>query len=132
MNALVLNENPIVLQLTTNCLLDLGYEVISTNDALEAYDRISKGDIDLVVIDLLISYITGYELINKIRQITSKYIKVIILTRVDNDQVISEAFRLGIDEYVTLPFKIQEFKERVSRLNRYKIYQTKMNVVQHS
>ncbi len=129
MNALVLNENPIILKLTTNCLLDLGYEVSYTNDALKAFDKVTEEQIDLVVIDILISYITGYELIKKIREINNKYVKIILLTKVDNDEVIAEAFRLGIDDYVALPLRIQEFQERVNRLSRYKIYQTKMTVV---
>jgi CheY-like chemotaxis protein len=69
--------------------------------------------------DLMVSYMTCYEMISQIRAWPEKYIKIVIMTRINQDQVIEQVFEMGVDDYVLLPLKRKEFLARIARLERY-------------
>jgi len=121
MKILVLNENEMLRKVIEKTLVLDGHQVNSTKDGLEAYSLIESDSPDLVVIDLIISYITGYELIEYIRSLSGKYIKIIILSRVRLDSVINDSFDLGVDDYMTVPVQPKELLGRINRLSRYSI-----------
>ena len=74
---------------------------------------------DLVIVDLLISFVTAYEIIDHIRNINKKYIKIIIMSSVTLDVAVESAFELGVDDYIYLPLKPKELLARISRLSKY-------------
>jgi len=121
MKILVLNENAMLMKILDQALSLEGHEVLVTGDGIEAYSIIDEEKPDLVIIDLLISYVTGYELIEYIRGLTGKYVKIIILSRVSLDSVINDSFDLGVDDYMTLPLQPKELIGRINRLSRYSI-----------
>ena len=121
MKILVLNENEMLRKVIEKTLVLDGHQVNSTKDGLEAYSLIESDSPDLVIIDLIISYITGYELIEYIRSLSGKYIKIIILSRVRLDSVINDSFDLGVDDYMTVPVQPKELLGRINRLSRYSI-----------
>ncbi len=69
----------------------------------------------------MISYVTGYELIEFIRNLEGKYIKIIVMTAVSLECVIESAFELGVDDYILLPLKKKELLARIERLSKYTI-----------
>ncbi len=121
MRIFILNENELSSSLIKKTLDRNGHEVTIFNDSVEFYDQVVTQNPDLVIIDLLISYITGYDLINRIRAIKGKYIQIIVLSKVNAGRVIEEAFRLGVDDYITFPLRIAELDARIGRLNRYNL-----------
>ena len=118
---LVLNENKILMKVIERALTADGHEVLTTKDGIEAYSIIDASSPDLIIIDLLISYVTGYEIIEYVRGLDGKYIKIIILSRVKLDSVINDSFDLGVDDYMTLPLQPRELVGRVNRLSKYSI-----------
>lgn len=71
--------------------------------------------------DLLISYVTGYELIDYIRSKEEMYIKIVILSQVGLESAIENAFNLGVDDYILLPLKQKELIARIDRLSKYQL-----------
>lgn len=92
MKVLILNENKMLLKVIQSILEEEQITCITSTNGIEAYELIKEEKPDLVIMDLLISFVTGFEIINYIRSATEKYIKIIVLTKVSLDEVVSDAF----------------------------------------
>lgn len=128
MKVLILNENRMLLKVIKAALEEEQIECITSSNGIEAYELIKEEKPDLVIMDLLISFVTGFEVINYIRSLTFKYIKIIVLTKVSLDDVVSDAFGLGIDDYIFLPLRKKELVARIQRLEKYSIIPAKSYV----
>jgi len=129
MKVLILNENKMLLNVVESTLAEEGVDSISTSNGIEAFELITKEKPDLVIMDLLISFVTGFEIIDFIRSIKDRYIKIIVLTKVTLDDVVGDAFSLGVDDYVYLPLQKKELMARIHRLDKYNLPGSPKNYV---
>ena len=95
-----------------------GYEIIEAEDGKKAIEVFfSEGDIDLVILDVMMPDISGYDVLKKIRE---KYLPVelpvLLLTTSRNINDISTGFRLGANDYLIKPFEAEELNARVNSL----------------
>jgi DNA-binding response OmpR family regulator len=116
MKILLADDEPILLKTIGLKLQKEGYEVMSTSDGREAVEKIDAYDPDIVVTDLMMPYISGLEIVSIVRKKTHKKIGVIMLTAMEQEKVVMEAFELGVDDYVTKPFGLNELVIRVKKL----------------
>jgi DNA-binding response OmpR family regulator len=88
-----------------------GYEVVQAVDGREALDRFDEEPFDLVVLDVMLPRIDGFEVCRRLR--SKSAVPIIMLTaRSDEiDKVVG--LELGADDYITKPFSIREFSSRV-------------------
>lgn len=98
-----------------------GHNTLTIDNPLAAYEVIEEEEPDLVILDLMVSYLTCFEIISKLRSQPGKYIKIVIMTQVNMDSVIAKAFELGVDDYILLPLRRKEFLARLERLSRYDV-----------
>lgn len=105
----------------SSCLLQAGHSVNSTDNPLLTYQLIEETRPDLILMDLMVSYLTCYEIISQIRAWPGGYIKIVIMTRINQEQVIEQVFEMGVDDYILLPLKQKELLARISRLERYRL-----------
>ncbi len=116
MKILVAEDEPMLLKTIELKLKKEGYEVIATADGREAIERIEKDAPDMIVTDIMMPYASGLEIINFIRQKMNRKIPIIILSAMEQEKVVMEAFELGADDYITKPFSLNELAIRVKRL----------------
>ena len=91
-----------------------GYEVLSANDGEKAMLIIKEERPDLIILDLMIPKIDGWEVCKRLRTVGD--IPVIMLTaRTDTDDKL-KGFECGADDYVTKPFSPRELVARVKRV----------------
>ena len=103
-----------------------GYECVCAYDGLEAANRIEKESFDLILLDIMLPGIDGFELMDYIR---SAGIPVIFLTAKNavSDRV--KGLRMGAEDYMVKPFDIQELLARVEGvLRRHGKLQTVLTV----
>ncbi|NGP43563.1 response regulator transcription factor [Bacillaceae bacterium SIJ1] len=113
---IVEDEKPISNLIRMN-LTDAGYLCTCVWDGLEAANILEKESFDLILLDVMIPEINGYELMDYIRQLQ---IPVIFLTAKSdvNDKV--KGLKLGAEDYMTKPFEIVELLARIETvLRRY-------------
>ncbi len=93
-----------------------GYEVVCAFDGREALDRLRDGSFDLLVLDLMLPKVDGFEVCRQVRATSS--VPIIMLTaRVEEiDKVLG--LELGADDYITKPFSVREFRSRVKAVLR--------------
>ena len=93
-----------------------GYEVVPALDGREALDRVSDGSFDLVVLDLMLPKVDGFDVCRQIRAVSSVPIIMLTAKAEEIDKVLG--LELGADDYITKPFSIREFSSRVKAVLR--------------
>jgi DNA-binding response OmpR family regulator len=113
---LLVDDEHSVQKLLASALRKDGYEVVGALDGRAALDRIGEGSFDLVVLDLMLPKIDGFEVCRQLRATSS--VPIIMLTaRVEEiDKVLG--LELGADDYITKPFSMREFRSRVKAVLR--------------
>lgn len=111
---LVVDDNTVNLQLVRNVLMPCGYQAMFAVSANRALASIEVSKPDLILLDITMPEIDGYELceILKSNQAT-RDIPVIFLSALDGDQDVVKGFDLGGVDYVTKPFKEEILLARV-------------------
>lgn len=96
-----------------------GYNVVKANTGHEAIDKARLEIPDLILLDIMLPDMNGYEICNRLRKDPlTKLIPIIMLTGRGglNDKI--EGLDLGADDYITKPFNIRELKARVRTVLR--------------
>jgi DNA-binding response OmpR family regulator len=97
--------------------LDLeGYRVIEASNGLEALDRVREDLPDLVLLDVMMPELDGFETLRIIRETST--VPVIMLTVRDEEEDKVKGLELGADDYVTKPFSPRELSSRIKAVLR--------------
>jgi DNA-binding response OmpR family regulator/anti-sigma regulatory factor (Ser/Thr protein kinase) len=115
---LVVEDDPDIQQVLTELLTSFNYHVLATDLGRAAIDLIEHEIVDLVVLDLMLPDIDGFEVCRQIRQNFGTAIPIVMLTAKDKPQNVVEGLRIGADDYVQKPFLPDELLLRVQRLVR--------------
>ncbi len=116
-NILVIEDDDIMLKAIRNILGKDGYTVITAKDGKEAFDRLENDDYDVVVTDLMMPYANGLEVVSRLRgDETKRNVGIIVISSVGNEETITEAFRLGADDYLKKPIMAGELLIRIRKL----------------
>ncbi len=93
------------------------FDVISASNGLEALEILKNNHVDLLISDIMMPNLNGYELIKKIRE-TNLYLPIIILSAktMDIDKVLG--FDIGADAYITKPFNPLEVIANINAILR--------------
>ncbi|NCT93320.1 MAG: response regulator transcription factor [Chitinophagaceae bacterium] len=113
---LVAEDEPMLLKTIELKLKKDGYDVITTQDGREALAKIDELNPDLVISDIMMPYASGLEITALLKKKEGKSIPIIILSAMEQEKVVMEAFELGADDYITKPFSLNELSIRVKRL----------------
>lgn len=102
---LIVDDEPAIRFLITSSLEDEGYELAEAADGLEAYQLIEEKEPDLVILDVMMPGLTGFELCAKVKQEPAlKGIIVIMLTAKGQECDRLESEQAGADYYLRKPF----------------------------
>ena len=113
---LVVDDEPRYLKLVRYNLEAAGYEVITAASGEEALSLVAGKILDLIILDIRLPGIDGYEVCTRIREFSS--IPIIMLTAKGEEQEKVQGLRLGADDYVTKPFGAEELMARVETVLR--------------
>jgi len=103
------------------------YKVITAEDALEGINTLNSRKIDLIILDIIMPDIDGYEALKVIKSSEQlKEIPVLLLTAKNEIDDMMRVFELGADEYLAKPFELSELLARIRNLLRIKELQNKI------
>ena len=105
-----------VQKLLTYPLRKEGYDVISALDGREALNRLREDDFDLVVLDVMLPKVDGFDVCRQIRARSTVPIIMLTAKAEEIDKVLG--LELGADDYITKPFSVREFRSRVKAVLR--------------
>jgi DNA-binding response OmpR family regulator len=111
---LVADDEEDVRELVTYRLTRSGYDVIGAQDGQEAFELASERTPDLMVLDVMMPRLDGYELTRRLRaQESLRSVPVILLTARSQENDVSRGFEVGADDYLKKPFNPDELVARV-------------------
>ncbi len=118
--ALVVDDEEHITELLKMGLSMSGFEVERAATGRGALDAIEKNRPDIVVLDVMLPDLSGFDVIKRLRQTegAGARIPIIFLTARDTTADKIEGLRLGSDDYMTKPFSIEELIERVKAVLR--------------
>ncbi len=94
-----------------------GFQVVTASDGKEALKKVEEERPDLVVLDVMMPYMDGFEVLQNLRRNHStRNIPVILLTAKTQDEDIFKGWRSGVDCYLTKPFNPMELVSFVKRI----------------
>lgn len=116
-NILVVEDNADMRELFCTVLADSGYRTIAATDGIEALDIMEKEYIDLIVLDIMMPEMNGYELTKALRD-ANYDLPILMVTAKDQFEDMQKGFRVGSDDYMVKPINVKELVLRVEALLR--------------
>ncbi len=116
-NIMVVEDDKELRDLFCAVLTDSGYTSFPARDGYDAFDVIENNSIDLVVSDIMMPEMDGYEFIEALRK-NDYTMPVLIITAKDAPADKKRAFQLGTDDYMIKPIDVNEMVWRVEALLR--------------
>ncbi len=113
---LIVDDEPRIINFLQSKLKALGYEVLTASDGLEALEQTQAQEPDLIVLDLMIPKLDGFETLQQIRSFSA--VPVIILSARVNDADKIRGLSLGADDYLPKPFNPDELVARIEAIKR--------------
>ena len=114
---LVVEDDKNLRKLMAAYLEQEGYQVITANNGWEALRVIDKHHIDLLISDIMMKNIDGYELVESLRE-SGFSLPILMVTAKESFEDKKKGFQLGIDDYMVKPINMQEMLLRVAALLR--------------
>ncbi|MBD3382177.1 MAG: response regulator [candidate division Zixibacteria bacterium] len=111
---LVVDDEEMMRGLLSKILEKDGYSILSASSGAEALKIIDEGKVDLVITDVKMPEMNGFDLLKHIKEKTPQ-IGVIVMTAFGDAYTVRDALLLGADEYITKPFKSFEITMVVER-----------------
>ncbi|MDE7216077.1 MAG: response regulator transcription factor [Clostridia bacterium] len=99
------------------CLRNGGYEVVSCHDGAEALKALENNKFDLILTDIMMPAVDGFELAQSVRAI-DKNIPIIFMTAKDDKPSQIMGYGIGVDDYVVKPFDMDVLLMKISALLR--------------
>ena len=130
---LIVDDNQDMLSFISSCMKE-DYQVHTASDGAAALDVLQRERIDLIVSDVMMPGIDGFELCRRVKtDITLSHIPVILLTARTTDVSRIEGLQLGADDYLTKPFNIEVLRLRVKKFidweqHNHQQFRQKMNI----
>jgi two-component system response regulator VanR len=113
---LVVEDDFDIQELLQNYLENEGYQVILASDGEEALCQFADSQADLVLLDLMLPKLDGYQVCKAIR--AESDVPVIMLTALDSEQHQLRGFDLSIDDYITKPFSMPLLLRKIEAVLR--------------
>ena len=113
---LIIDDEPRILKFLNIKLKSSGYDVITANGGTEALAQVQAQDPDLLVLDILMPGMDGFETLKQIRAFSS--VPVIILSAKEANVDKIKGLKLGADDYLAKPFNPDELVARIEAVRR--------------
>ena len=114
---LVVEDDAKLNRLVCAYLSDCGFEAKGCLNANDAYDELYNSLYDLIISDIMMPEVDGFEFARTVRQV-NRHIPILFMSARDDLPAKQKGFQLGIDDYMVKPFELDELQLRVRALLR--------------
>jgi two-component system, OmpR family, response regulator VicR len=118
MKILICEDEEIMLTALEFRLRKQGFISELAEDGKQAMEMLQREIPDLIVADIMMPYVTGLQLISYVRTELKSDVPIIVISAMDDDDTVLEAFRLGANDFIAKPFKPNELVLRIKRIKQ--------------
>lgn len=109
---LVVEDDPIIRQTVEYALRRAGFEVSGSADGLEGLELALSQHPDLILLDLMLPGLDGYEFAQQVRRVNQE-VAIVMVTALDSERDTVRGLDAGADDYIGKPFAMEELLARV-------------------
>jgi DNA-binding response OmpR family regulator len=118
---LIVDDEPSVREVLESILREEGYRTDFAENGHEGYEKARDSIPDLILLDVTMPVMDGFEVCRRIRtESPLAQVPIIIITAIDNDEYKSRSIESGANDFLSKPFDIYELLEKV-RKNTYRV-----------
>ena len=114
MKIIVIDDDAAVTDLLSVLLRSNGFDVVATNNSVEGLALIKDGNFDLVVLDLMMPEIDGWEICKEVRSFSR--IPIIVLSALNDPSMVASVLDAGADDYLTKPTPSRILVAHINRI----------------
>ncbi|MEI8390548.1 MAG: response regulator [bacterium] len=124
---LIIDDNPMNTEILKEILDQINQSSVVVHNGKHALDIVEKEKFDLILLDVMMPEMSGFDVIKQLKSKTStKDIPVIFVSALDKTSAIVKGFNLGSYEYIIKPFNIEEVKARILSILKIKDLQDEL------
>ncbi len=124
---LVVDDEERNLRLMEAMLIPLGYEVVLARDGIEALDKVRKIPPDVILLDIMMPKMDGFEVVRQLKEDdATKIIPIVMVTALEEVEDRVKALQAGADDFLSKPVDETELEARVGSLVKVKAYNDHM------
>jgi len=128
-NLLLLEDDMALNETVCDYLMDLGFGVVSVYDGYSAIDSIYENNFDLLLLDVNVPDINGFEILKTIRAEGHK-VPAIFLTSLNSMSDVEDGYDSGCDDYIRKPFALKELHLRVETILKREFSNLNKNIIE--
>lgn len=113
---LVIDNDPSTAAVFKKLLQSKDYNVLTTNSSKESLDIVQRVMLDLIILDLLMPEMDGWQLCTAIREMTRT--PILIISAIESSEIITKTLNLGADDYLVKPVSSYTLLAHVKNLVR--------------
>lgn len=113
---LVIDNDPSTAAVFKKLLMSKDYHVLTTNSSKESLDIVQRVMLDLIILDLLMPEMDGWQLCTAIREMTRT--PILIISAIESSEIITKTLNLGADDYLVKPVSSYTLLAHVKNLVR--------------
>jgi len=114
--ALIADDSSTIRKFVGFALKSMGIKVVAASDGMDALEKLSNENFDIIITDLNMPYVDGYELITSIREIKDyEDVPIIILSSESGDEDKFKGLAVGANSYMIKPFDAKKLQYEVSK-----------------
>lgn len=113
---LLIDDEPMMLDLLSLYLSPLGYHCIKKDSAVEAIEYLKHNNVELILLDIMMPDMDGWKACEEIRKFSD--IPIIMLTAMSETSDVVTGFKIGADDYISKPFDEEILVARIEALLR--------------
>ena len=114
---LIIEDDPTILRVVKDNCANRGHRVLFARDGETGLDLALNGRPDLILLDLMLPKVNGYEICRAVRA-EKLEVPIVMLTAKGQEEDVVRGLELGADDYVTKPFSVRELMARVQAFLR--------------
>ena len=113
---LIADDSPTIRKFVTFSLASKGFEIVVACDGMEALEKLPGVNVDLIITDLNMPNVDGFEFIKSVRGNSAfNDIPIIILSSLGSEKDIEKGLSIGADSYLVKPFDPKKINYEVSK-----------------
>lgn len=114
MKVLIVDDIPLNVLLIEKMLTPFKFQITKANSGMAAMESIKKNNPDLVLLDLMMPGMSGYDVIKAVRETTpQEQLPIIILSALNSNDDVVKGFRLGANDFITKPVIMERLHNSV-------------------
>jgi DNA-binding response OmpR family regulator len=127
-NILIVEDNADMRELISTVLENNGHHIIEASDGIEALNLLDNNYVELIIADIMMPNMDGYELTKSLRD-ADYNMPILIVTAKDQFTDMQKAFLYGVDDYMIKPINLKELVLRVDALMRRAKISTEKKII---